>query len=272
MAKPFPVAPPAPPGSLAAALSAIPEPRRPYGWRPEYPPLPLVVLLQCCVAAILCGARGLTAIVQWVEERREDQPALLAQLGLPAGRRPCAATLHRVFKRLDVVAFERAVGGWLARTGVAPQDSLALDGKTLRGIHGADLPGVHLVSAYAHGAAVVLAQLCTEGKGQEIAATKAVLAALPLAGRVVTADALLTQREVCQQIVAQGGDYLLPVKDNQPALAADILGAFSPAVRAHAGSHRGAESADLAAASVAGARRQPHRRGGRPGQSSARAR
>jgi hypothetical protein len=234
MAKPFPEAPPAPPGSLAAALAAIPEPRRPYGWRPEYPPLPLVVLLQCCVAAILCGARGLTAIVQWTEERQEDEPALLERLGLPPGRRPCAATLHRVLKRLDVDAFERAVGGWLARTGVAPRDPLALDGKTLRGIHGAEVPGVHLVAAYAHQAAVVLAQLRTEGKGQEIAATKEVLAGLPLEGRVVTADALLTQREVCEQIVEASGDYFLPVKHNQPALEADILGAFSPSARAHA--------------------------------------
>jgi len=51
---------------------------------------------------------------------------------------------------------------------------------------------------------------------------------MPLEGRVVTADALLTQREVCEQIVEQGGDYLFPVKDNQPALEADIAGAFSP--------------------------------------------
>jgi hypothetical protein len=144
------------------------------------------------------------------------------------------ATWHRVFKALDVDAFEGAVGGWLARTGVAPDDALALDGKTLRGIHGEDIPGVHLVAAYTHQAQVVIAQLRTEGKGQEIAAVKDVLATLPLAGRVVTADALLTQREICQQIVEEGGDYVLPVKDNQPALAADIVGAFSPSARAHA--------------------------------------
>jgi hypothetical protein len=234
MAKLFPEAPPAPPGSLAAALSAIPEPRKPYGWRPEYPPLPLVVLLQCAVAAILCGARGLNALAQWVRERQEEEPALLREFGLPAGRWPCPATWHRIFKAMDADAFEAAVGGWLARTGVAPEDPLALDGKTLRGVHGAAVPGVHLVAAYAHQAQVVIAQLRTEGKGQEIAAVKDVLATLPLEGRVVTADALLTQREVCQQIVEEGGDYVLPVKDNQPALEADIVGAFSPSARPHA--------------------------------------
>lgn len=177
---------------------------------------------------------GVTAIAQWAAERREDDPALLLELGLPPGRRPCAATVHRVLKALDADAFEQAIGGWLARTGVAPHDALAVDGKTLRGVHGANIPGVHLVSAYAHQAEVVIAQLRTEGKGQEIAATKQVLAGLPLEGRVVTADALLTQREICEQIVEARGDYLFPVKDNQPALEADIVGAFSPAAHAHA--------------------------------------
>ncbi len=51
---------------------------------------------------------------------------------------------------------------------------------------------------------------------------------MPLAGRVVTADALLTQREISSRIVAGGGDYLLPVKENQPALLADLRAAFSP--------------------------------------------
>lgn len=50
----------------------------------------------------------------------------------------------------------------------------------------------------------------------------------------MTADALLTQRELCDQIVQADGDYLFPVKDNQPALEADVAGAFSPAARAHA--------------------------------------
>ena len=66
------------------------------------------------------------------------------------------------------------------------------------------------------------------GKGQELAAAKAVLGQVPLEGRIVVADALLTQREVCQQIVAGGGDYLLPVKENQPALRRDLVEAFSP--------------------------------------------
>jgi hypothetical protein len=190
--------------------------------------VPLVALLQVAVAATLCGARSLYAIAQWVRERQEDDPTLLAALGLPPGRGVCVATLHRVFKVLDVAAFERAVGQWLQATGVAPDDPVALDGKTLRGIHGEAIAGVHLVAAYAHEAAAVLAQLRTAGKGHELAAARAVLDQLPRAGRVVTGDALLTQREVCDQVVAAGGDYLLPVKEHQPALPASLAQAFSP--------------------------------------------
>lgn len=243
----IPAAPLAPPGSLAAALASVPDPRRPYGWRPAYPPLPLVGLLQLTVAALVCGARSLYAIAQWGQERLEDDPALLVELGLPPGRRPCVATLHRVFKALDVAAFETAVGAWLAQTGVAPDDALALDGKTLRGLHGERIPGVHLVAAYGHEAGAVLAQLRSAGKGHELAATQQVLPQVPLGGRVVTADALLTQRGLCRQIVAGGGDYLLPVDGNQPALREDVAAAFSPVDREGAGRTGPATSPPLAA-------------------------
>src|SRR5688572_24812999 len=110
MRKPLPTVGAAPPGSLAAALASVPDPRQPYGWNPARPPLPLVGLLQFALAAILCGARSLYAMAQWGRERVEDDPSLLTELGLPAGRSPSVATLHRVFKALDVEAFERAVG------------------------------------------------------------------------------------------------------------------------------------------------------------------
>jgi hypothetical protein len=233
MVKAMPQAPPAPPGSLAAALAAVPDPRRPYGWRPDYAPVPLVALLQGTVAAVLCGARSQYAVAQWVRERAEREPKVLEALGFPPGRSACVATLHRVYRALDSEAFEAAVGTWLAQTGVAPDDPLALDGKTLRGVHGhveegEYIPGLHLVAAYAHGAQAVLAQLRTGGKGQELAAAQQVLAQVPLTDRLVTGDALLAQREVCTQVTAAGGDYLFPVKDNQPHLRADLAAAFSP--------------------------------------------
>src|SRR4051794_22622239 len=120
MVKALPQAPPAAAESLAAALAGVPDPRRPYGWRPDYAPVPLVALLQATVVAVLSGARSLYAVAQWIRERAADQPEVLEALGFPPGRSTCVATLHRVYKALDVAAFETAVGAWLAQTGVAP--------------------------------------------------------------------------------------------------------------------------------------------------------
>lgn len=212
--------------TLGEALAALPDRRRAH-LRVHS----LVSLSQVSVAAMLCGARSLYAIAQWARERLEDDPDLLAALGVAPGRSPSVATLHRVFTGLDVGAFEGIVGRWLARTGIAEDALLCVDGKTLRGIHGEQLPGVHLVSVYAAQAGAVLAQVAAPGKGQELTATKAALGQVDLAGKVVAGDALQTQRAVCEQVVAQGGDCLLPVKENQPALRADLAHAFSPARR-----------------------------------------
>jgi hypothetical protein len=195
--------------------------------------VPLVALLQATVAAVLCGARGQSPVAQWSRERLEDDPELLEVLGFPVGRGACVATLHRVYKALDVATYEAVVGDWLRATGIAPDDPVALDGKTLRGARGhvapgEYVPGVHLVAAYAHEAQAVLAQLRSAGQGQELAAAQDVLAQVPLTGRVVTGDALLTQREVCAQIVAAKGDYVFPVKENQPALLESLERAFPP--------------------------------------------
>ncbi len=82
---------------------------------------------------------------------------------------------------------------------------MALDGKTLRGIHGEEMPGVHLVAAYAHQMGIVVEQEGAPGKGHELAAARAILERIPLRGLVVTGDALNTQRDVCQTIVEKGG-------------------------------------------------------------------
>ena len=229
-------------GSLAEALGAVPDPRRPYGWRPGHEPIPLVALLQLTVVALLCGSRSQLAVAQWGRERLADDPGLLEALGLPAGRSPCVATLHRVYKQLDVPAFESALGGWLERTGSTSAakppkrvpEAIALDGKVLRGSQPKregepdSVPGTYLVAAYAHASGLVLGQVRAAGKGHELSAAKALLTQIPVEGRVVTADALLTQRDISEQIVAADGDYLFPIDKNQDALLRDATAALSP--------------------------------------------
>jgi hypothetical protein len=149
-----------------------------------------------------CGARSQYAIAQWGKEH-----FLLAKEALGIGRKraPAQVTIHRVFKRLDIKAFEKVLAGWFQERGLKEGDAIAIDGKTLRGIHGEEVPGVHLVSAYAHRRGIVLDQEAAPGKGRELEAVETMLERLDLAGKIVTGDALLAQRDICTKVGEKGG-------------------------------------------------------------------
>jgi len=136
--------------SLLAAFAAVPDPRSRHGRRH-----PLPALLALATAAMLCGARSLYAIAQW---GRLQEPAVVNALGFTRSTTPCVATLHLVFKELDVVAFEATLRAWAQGQFGESKEAIAIDGKGLRGIHGEDIPGVRLVAAYTDKAGLVLAQ------------------------------------------------------------------------------------------------------------------
>jgi len=186
--------------SLLEALERVPDPRFRRGRRYS-----LASVLALAVCAMACGARSLYAIAQWGRDHRE---LVCEALGIQRLTTPDSATLHRIFRHLDVGAFEQVLGEWLCARGLKSDEAIALDGKTLRGIHGDQVPGVHLVAAFGHCSGIVLTQEAAPGKGQELAAVKAVLAHLDLQGHVVTGDALLAQRSLCRQVVKKGA---LPV-------------------------------------------------------------
>ena len=142
---------------LLDALSEIEDPRKPKGMRH---PLPAVLALSVC--AMLSGARSLYAIAQWGREH----PQFAQSLGFSRERTPCVATLHHVFRRLDVDAFESVLGRWAQDYLGEGEATIAIDGKALRGIHGGELPGVRLVAAYAGGSGLVLGQTGGQGRPQ----------------------------------------------------------------------------------------------------------
>lgn len=148
-------------------------------------------------------------------------------------RAPCAATLHTVLRRVDREAVEAKLGAWAeGLLGEAPQteageDSIAIDGKTLRGSQKQGAPGVHLLSACAHRLGVTLTQQAVDDKTNEIPVAVELLQQLVLEGRIVTMDALLTQRQLAQQVVDAEGDYVMVVKENQPQLLEDIQTVFA---------------------------------------------
>lgn len=182
--------------SLRAVLDDMPDPRGTHGRRH-----PLGAILALSVAAMLCGMRSLYSISQW---GRDQGTPMARALGFTRDRTPSVATLHRVFRDLDRVAFERRLARWMESQGIAVE-GVAIDGKRLRGIHGETIPGVHLVAAFAQERGVVLGQVGIGPQENELAALPELWEQVPLKGRVVTGDAGFTQRELCQTIVEKGG-------------------------------------------------------------------
>src|SRR5271166_2435500 len=119
----------------------------------------------------------------------------------------------------------RRLRGGRLKPGNTPH--LAIDGKTLRGSRDGETPAVHLLSAYAPDVEAVVAQMRVDAKTNELKAALEMLAILPIKGRLITADAIQTHRAICAAVIEGGGDYILPVKDNQPTLRADIEAAFA---------------------------------------------
>jgi hypothetical protein len=206
--------------SLMELLEGLDDPRSARGKRH-----PLPALLALAVVALLAGMTSYEAIVQYGQERGWP---LLQLLGFTRRRGLCKATYSRVFRRIDAAAFEALVARWI-RGRLGPHDAphLALDGKSLRGSRDGETPAVHLLAAYAPDVQAVVAQLRVDAKTNELKAALEMLAILPIEGRVVTADAIQTHREICAAVIEGGGDYILPVKDNQPTLRADIAAAFA---------------------------------------------
>ena len=210
----------APPRPLIEVFSDIADFRKSRGKRH---PLSAILALACC--AMLCGYRSYSAIAEW---GRNYGPDIARALGFTHNT-PCASTLHTIFRCIDREAFEATVGAWaesIVATAPAapdaPEIAMAVDGKTLRGSKKQGAPETHLVSVLAHRAGLTLIQQAVAAKTNEIKAVETVFGQIVLTGRIVTMDALLTQRQVAQTIVEAGGDYVMIVKDNQPQLKADI--------------------------------------------------
>jgi hypothetical protein len=215
--------------SLCEVFAAVPDSRSRFGRS-----YPLASLLTLATVAMLCGCRSLYAIAQWGRDYNHLAPLLgftRRTKGGDAYRTPCVSELHTVFAALDVAAFEAALTRWICARGVddLPERTVALDGKTLRGSQGHQLPGVHLLAAYCREVEGVLAQLAVPGKTNEHKTALELLRLIPLEGTLITGDAAFTQRDLCEAVLEGRGDYFLTVKDNQPTLQADIRAAFSPA-------------------------------------------
>ncbi len=190
----------------------------------------LVDLLVVAVCAVLSGADTFVEIEAWGKEKLDW---LRKYLKLEHGI-PCHDTFGRVFAAIDADEFAAAFLRWVGHVvpALAKDEVVAIDGKTSRRSGKAGATPLHLVSAFAAQAGLVLGQRATAAKSNEKTAIPELLATLALEGCIVTIDAMGTQPNIAQAIRHRGADYVLAVKDNQPTLAesiGDFISAFAAA-------------------------------------------
>lgn len=214
--------------ALFSRLGNIEDPRAKRGRRHNQRSVLAIIL-----CAVISGAQGSTAIGEWAGRLTQAMRRRLRCRRTADGRyeTPSEPTIRRILAAVDIGQLERQLGDWL-QTHTATDEPVALDGKTLRGSRDQGRAR-QLVAAFGHHSSVVLNQVEVADKASELKAVKPLLDHLPLAGRVVTADALHTQVETARYLVEdKGAHYLFTVKDNQPTLKTDIaslrMEAFPP--------------------------------------------
>jgi len=219
------------PPTLIDVFAAVHDPRSRQGRR-----FTVAALLTLAVAAMLANHLSPFAIAQW---GAEQDAASKRAMGFAKGVTPHQSTVARLFRRLDPALLSAVLTAHCAADvspGAAVRGAVgvAFDGKAQRGrlafATTASCP-VHALSAYAHEAAVVLAQVEIVGDAEkaeaELTVAPRLIARLDWRGRVLTGDALFCQRDLCKQVGEAGGDYLVIVKENQPQLSRAIATLFA---------------------------------------------
>jgi hypothetical protein len=210
-------------GNLLDLLAQIPDPRGRRGRRH-----PLAAMLTTIVCAILTGSRGYRAIAQWV---RSQNASVWQGLGFHR-KPPCANSFRNLLLALEPEVLEEALRQWMAGAVQLPTSdaisSVAMDGKTLCNTLAAHERNVHLLSLLDQATGGVLSQQAVPPTTNEAKTAVDILKTIVLKGRLITGDAMFCQRELCEEIINSGGDYLFVVKDNQPELKAAIEADFQP--------------------------------------------
>ena len=208
---------------MVSFFAEIPDPRVERTRRHD-----LVEIIVIAILATICGADHWEEMEQFARER-EDLLRSVVELkhGIPSFH-----TFRRVFAAMEVDAFGRAFIGWTKALCETTEGKLiAVDGKTLRGSFTAKArqDPRHIVSAWVGENRVVLGQVSTEEKSNEITAIPRLLELLDIKGATITIDAMGCQRKIVETIIERGGEYVIAVKDNQPTLRIEVEGAFATA-------------------------------------------
>jgi len=217
--------------ALLDQFSALDDPRQ--AWKVVYP-LPEILLSVLC--GVMAGADDFVEIERWANKKLDFLRRFLPfENGIPSHD-----TLNDVINALPAEAFSACFVTWVESLREDDPDIVAIDGKTSRRAHNRSQGQnpLHLVSAWAARQRLVLGQEACAEKSNEITAIPALLERLELTGALVTIDAMGCQTKIAKAIRDKGADYLLALKDNWPALAAEVERFFADADPANLDRHQ----------------------------------
>ena len=216
---------------LITILRDVPDPRTGNATRHD-----LLDLLTIALTASICGCETCVEFADFAEDREDlFREFLRLENGLPSHD-----TFSRLFRLIDPDALSGCFGRFLDALGAGGAGVVAIDGKTLRRSfdRAAGANPLHVVTAFAAEAQLVIGQKAVVAGGNEITAARALLELLDLKGALVTADAIHCNVETAQTVLARGGDYLFALKANRPATLADVEAFFADPRALCADSHQ----------------------------------
>lgn len=199
---------------LKLGLKQVADPRRTKGGHILHKLEDIIIIGLCTV---VCGGEDFPAMEEFGKEREEW---LRKFLELPHGI-PDSDTFRRVFERIRPEALSECLYDWLG-SHRKEGSVIAVDGKTIRGSKGDGHKAYHVVSAFAVENQLVLGEIVTDEKSNEITAVPELLDSLNIEHCIVTADAMSCQKEIVRRIRADKADYVIGLKGNQPALLEDV--------------------------------------------------
>lgn len=208
--------------NLLHFLQQIPDPRGRQGQRHS-----LSAMLATIICAVLSGCRGYRAIAQWIHLQEPETCHALGYFRRP----PTRNAFRYLLLQVDPEELEAALWKWVTEgLGLQLSDddlqAVSLDGKTLRGAFTEHQRAMHVLAILDQQTGCILNQTVMDPTTNEAKASLKMLTEMVVKGRVVVADAMFCQRDVCQKILDSGGDYYVIVKDNQPSVKREVQNAF----------------------------------------------
>jgi predicted transposase YbfD/YdcC len=208
---------------LLLAFGDLPDPRKQRNQR-----YPLIDIIGVVIMGIICAADDFVAAYRWAYYRIE----WLHSMGLCLNGVPSHDTMNRVFRLLNPKVFHECFLQWVRTIAATVTGVIAIDGKTLcnSGDEFKKTNPLHIVHAFALENQLLLGQLATDAKSNEITAIPELLKMLTIKGNVITIDAMECQKGIVEQIREQEGDYVIALKGNQGTLHAEAENFFQQAM------------------------------------------